>query len=90
MADVIALFGGRSEIGLEVALRLAPGASVALAVRPGTDAGDGVRMLREAGQARREQAERHQHGTELLRRPHPATSREPAPARERGDEEQEG
>lgn len=52
MADVIALFGGRSEIGLEVALRLAPGASVALAVRPGTDAGDGVRMLREAGAVR--------------------------------------
>ena len=32
---VVAVFGGRSEIGLEVARRLAPGATVALAVRPG-------------------------------------------------------
>lgn len=52
MADVVAIFGGRSEIGLEVARRLAPGTSVVLAVRPGADAGDGVRLVREAGAAR--------------------------------------
>ena len=49
---VVVVFGGRSEIGLEVARRLAPGATVVLAVRPGTDAGDGVRVVREAGATR--------------------------------------
>lgn len=37
MSDVVAVFGGRSEIGLEVARRLAPGAVVVLAARPGAD-----------------------------------------------------
>lgn len=49
MSDVVALFGGRSEIGLEVARRLAPGASVALAVRPGSDAAASVALLERAG-----------------------------------------
>lgn len=35
MSRVIAVFGGRSEIGLAVATRLAPGATVALVARPG-------------------------------------------------------
>lgn len=35
MAQVVALFGGRSEIGLEVAARLAPGNTIVLAARPG-------------------------------------------------------
>ncbi len=34
--QVIAVFGGRSEIGLQVAIRLAPGATVVLAVRNGS------------------------------------------------------
>ena len=34
-ADVVVIFGGRSEIGLQLALRLAPGATVVLAVRGG-------------------------------------------------------
>ena len=49
---VVAVFGGRSEIGLEVARRLAPGASVVLGVRPGTESVAGVRLLREAGAER--------------------------------------
>lgn len=51
MAEVVALFGGRSEIGLEVVRRLAPGASVVLAVRPGSDAAEGVRLVTDAGAA---------------------------------------
>lgn len=35
MSRVVAVFGGRSEIGLAVATRLAAGATVVLAVRPG-------------------------------------------------------
>ena len=35
MSRVVAVFGGRSEIGLAVATRLAPGATVVLAARPG-------------------------------------------------------
>ena len=35
MSRVVAIFGGRSEIGLAVATRLAPGATVVLAARPG-------------------------------------------------------
>ncbi|GAB3703256.1 SDR family NAD(P)-dependent oxidoreductase [Mariniluteicoccus flavus] len=34
-SQVIAIFGGRSEIGLEIATRLAPGNTVVLAARPG-------------------------------------------------------
>lgn len=50
---VLVVFGGRSEIGLEVAARLAPGASaVVLAVRPGADTGEGVRAVEAAGAAR--------------------------------------
>lgn len=52
MAVVVAVFGGRSEIGLEIARLLAPGASVALAVRPGGDSDAGVRLLLAAGAAR--------------------------------------
>lgn len=37
MSTVIAIFGGRSEIGVEIATRLAPGATVVLAARPGSD-----------------------------------------------------
>lgn len=47
--EMVAVFGGRSEIGLEVARRLAPGAAVALAVRPGGDASEAVESLRQAG-----------------------------------------
>lgn len=35
MSDVIAVFGGRSEIGLAIAERLSPGNTVVLAARPG-------------------------------------------------------
>lgn len=46
---VLAVFGGRSEIGLEIACRLAPNARVALAVRPGSDSSDAVAAVRAAG-----------------------------------------
>lgn len=36
MSHVVVIFGGRSEIGLAVATRLAPGATVVLAARPGS------------------------------------------------------
>ncbi len=50
------MFGGRSEIGLAVATRLAPGATVVLAARPGPmDAA--VAACREAGAVRVEQFE---------------------------------
>lgn len=45
---VIALFGGRSEVGLEVALRLAPGNRVVLLARP-ADLTESVRRCTEAG-----------------------------------------
>lgn len=48
---VIAIFGGRSEIGLEVATRLAPGNTIVLAVRPGPTE-DPVEASRAAGAAR--------------------------------------
>ena len=49
--SVVAIFGGRSEIGLAVATRLAPGATIVLAARPGSmDAA--VAACREAGAAR--------------------------------------
>ncbi|MCB0911616.1 MAG: SDR family NAD(P)-dependent oxidoreductase [Propionibacteriaceae bacterium] len=51
MSEVVAVFGGRSEIGLAVATRLAPGASVVLAARPGP-LDDAVAACREAGAAR--------------------------------------
>lgn len=51
MSQVIAVFGGRSEIGLAVATRLAPGATVVLAARPGPIA-EAVTACRAAGAAR--------------------------------------
>jgi len=54
--SVVAIFGGRSEIGLAVATRLAPGATVVLAARPGNmDAA--VAACRDAGSARVETVE---------------------------------
>ncbi|MFP5416619.1 MAG: SDR family NAD(P)-dependent oxidoreductase [Actinomycetes bacterium] len=50
---VVVVFGGRSEIGLEVARRLAPAASaVVLAVRPGSDASAAASAARAAGAVR--------------------------------------
>lgn len=46
---VVVVFGGRSEIGLAIAERLAPGASVVLAVRPGSDATAAATQVRAAG-----------------------------------------
>ena len=42
--SVVAIFGGRSEIGLEVACRLAPGNTVVLAARPGSLAEELLRV----------------------------------------------
>ncbi|MCA0297243.1 MAG: SDR family NAD(P)-dependent oxidoreductase [Actinobacteria bacterium] len=54
--SVVAVFGGRSEIGLAVATRLAPGATVVLAARPGPmDAA--VEACRAAGAVRVETVE---------------------------------
>ncbi len=54
--SVVAVFGGRSEIGLAVASRLAPGNTVVLAARPGPmDAA--VEVCRSAGAARVETVE---------------------------------
>lgn len=52
MSDVLALFGGRSEIGLELVGRLASGAVVVLAVRPGADADEARRACLAAGATR--------------------------------------
>ncbi len=51
MSAVVAVFGGRSEIGLAVATRLAPGARVVLAARPGP-LDEAVAACREAGAER--------------------------------------
>jgi len=51
VSQVVAIFGGRSEIGLAVATRLAPGATVVLAARPGP-MGEAVDACRKAGAAR--------------------------------------
>lgn len=51
-APVVAIFGGRSEIGLEVARRLAPGATVVLAARPGAALDEAVETVRGAGAIR--------------------------------------
>lgn len=56
MSQVVAVFGGRSEIGLAVATRLAPGATVVLAARPGP-MNEAVAACREAGAVRVEQFE---------------------------------
>ena len=50
MGTVLVL-GGRSEIGLEVARRLAPGSTVVLAVRRSTDLDDEEKALLDAGAA---------------------------------------
>lgn len=48
---VVVIFGGRSEIGLEVATRLARGATVVLAARGADRLDDEVRAVRAAGAA---------------------------------------
>jgi short-subunit dehydrogenase len=50
-ASLVVVFGGRSEIGLEVAVRLAPGATVVLAARRPDDLAGPVAALRQAGAA---------------------------------------
>ena len=53
MSGTVVVFGGRSEIGVAIAERLAPTASVVvLAVRPGSDAGAEAERVRAAGAAR--------------------------------------
>jgi short-subunit dehydrogenase len=49
--ELVVIFGGRSEIGLEVATRLAPGAAVVLAARRADDLADQVAAVRAAGAA---------------------------------------
>ena len=56
MSQVVAVFGGRSEIGLAVAVRLAPGATVVLAARPGP-MDEAVATCRDAGAIRVEVVE---------------------------------
>lgn len=56
MSRVVAIFGGRSEIGLAVATRLAAGATVVLAARPGSMDG-AVAACRAAGAVRVESVE---------------------------------
>lgn len=51
MNRVVAIFGGRSEIGLEIARRLAPGATIVLAARPGSPMEEPRRLCLEAGAA---------------------------------------
>jgi len=47
--EVVVIFGGRSEIGLAVAHRLAPGRTVVLASRPGSDTSMHAERLLSAG-----------------------------------------
>lgn len=49
--EVVVVFGGRSEIGLELAQRLAPGATVVLAARGADRLGEQVAVVRAAGAA---------------------------------------
>ena len=49
--EVVAIFGGRSEIGLAVARRLAPGRTIVLASRPGADTSALGAPLADAGAA---------------------------------------
>lgn len=51
VAGTLVVFGGRSEIGMEVALRLAAGATVVLAARRPDDLGAEATALRQAGAA---------------------------------------
>ena len=48
-AGTVVIFGGRSEIGLELAIRLAPGATVVLAARGADRLADEVAAVRAAG-----------------------------------------
>lgn len=48
-AGTVLMLGGRSEIGTELALRLAPGATVVLAARQADRLGEQVSMIRAAG-----------------------------------------
>ena len=48
-SDLVVIFGGRSEIGAELAARLAPGATVVLAARGADRLGDQVAAVRAAG-----------------------------------------
>jgi len=56
VSEVVAIFGGRSEIGLAIATRLAPGATIVLAARPG-GLGAALAACRDAGAARVETVE---------------------------------
>ena len=47
--DLLVVFGGRSEIGVELARRLAPGATVVLAARRPDDLGAQIAALEQAG-----------------------------------------
>ncbi|MFC4949658.1 SDR family NAD(P)-dependent oxidoreductase [Pseudonocardia sp. GCM10023141] len=51
MTRTVVIFGGRSEIGVAVAQRLAPGATVVLAARRSTDLDAEEKSLRDAGAA---------------------------------------
>jgi short-subunit dehydrogenase len=48
---VVVIFGGRSEIGVELARRLAPGATVVLAARRAEQLGEQAAAVRDAGAA---------------------------------------
>ncbi|MGV0801846.1 SDR family NAD(P)-dependent oxidoreductase, partial [Mycolicibacterium elephantis] len=50
-AALVVVFGGRSEIGLELAIRLAPGARVLLAARRADELDEQVAAVRAAGAA---------------------------------------
>jgi len=50
-APTVLILGGRSEIGVELAVRLAPGASVVLAARDADRLGEQTAMIRAAGAA---------------------------------------
>lgn len=50
-SGLVVIFGGRSEIGVEVATRLAPGATVVLAARSADRLDEEVRAVRAAGAA---------------------------------------
>lgn len=50
-AGPVVIFGGRSEIGVELATRLAPGATVVLAARRADQLSDQLDLLRAAGAA---------------------------------------
>ena len=63
MDDTVLILGGRSEIGMELARRLAPGATVVLAARNADRLDDERAVLREA---RELAAESHAKAAEAL------------------------